>query len=212
HARALAGALDLWLAGRGEAAHFTFAHSCVPVRGVGQPRCVGYAEAMMTAATASDQIEDVILVSAWRQLFEGGIAVDGRWRAGDAVHEPFAEALLRDAEKLAAGGKRMIIVDPLFASPRHAPKTAARNIAFGRDWSIDQPLAAHQETFAPLFAAFDRATAASDARRVSLLGPFCDGGLCRGLWRGRPVFTDNNHLAFGLSGIVASEIARQMSD
>lgn len=209
HARALAGALDLWLQDRGEAARFSFAHSCLPVLQAGPVRCERYAQAVIDQALASDAITEIILVSAWRQPFEGGMNFGGSWYSGTDTHTPFTSALTRTVETLRQAGKRVMIVEPLFASPRFVPETAARNLAFGRNWSVDKPLAQYRATFAPLFAAFDAVEQAS-IRRVSLLEPFCDDAVCRGLYQGRPVFTDNNHLAFGLSRVVADTIARQI--
>ena len=105
--------------------------------------------------------------------------------------------------RLEAAGKQVTIVEPLFAAARRVPETLASNIAFDRDWPVDTLLADHHATFSTIFAAFDDV---QSVRRISLIEPFCKDGVCRAVIDDRPLFTDNNHLAFSHSERIAAHL------
>lgn len=201
HALALSGASDLWLAGEGRGGALIFHHGCMPVLGAGSDQCQQSTQSALSLAERSQGVKEVVLVSIWRQaLPEGGKPFDGRWVPETEVAKVFASRLGETVWRLQAAGKRVTIVEPLFAAAREVPSTLAGNIAFGRDWPVDVSLAEHLSTFAPVFAAFDTL---ENVRRVSLIEPFCDGDTCHAVVDGRPLFTDNNHLAFSQSARVA---------
>ncbi|MGB7243702.1 MAG: acyltransferase family protein [Sulfitobacter sp.] len=204
HARALAGAVDLWLKETGQAGLFAFEHECMPIPRFGRARCVDFGAHMLNAAIADRAIEEVIAVSIWRQPFEGsGILFDNAWLTSDRVPQAFADTLAQMTTSLSESGTTLTLIDPLFAAPRNVPATLAKNAAFGHSWSVDTPLEAHNRWFTRLFDAFARAETMG-ARRVSLIEGFCTDGLCKSVWQGRPIFSDNNHLAFSMSPVLAS--------
>lgn len=209
HALTLAGALDQWLAGEGRSGAIVFHHGCMPVMGAGRDRCRSAIEDALALAQSSPNVRDVVLVSIWRQgLPGGGKPFDGRWVPEDEVAEVFAARLSQTVARLRAAGKRVILIEPLFAAPRSVPQTLAANLAFGRDWPVDIALSQHQATFAPVFAAFDQVEG-EGVQRISLIDGFCAGGTCRAVVDGLPLFTDNNHLAFSQSGRMAKILAGQ---
>ncbi len=54
---------------------------------------------------------------------------------------------------------------------------------------------------APIYAAFEEL---DNVRLVSLIGQLCDEEVCRAVVDGRPLFWDNNHLAFSHSALIAN--------
>ena len=206
HARALAGAFDIWQAEQGHSTAFGFSSACLPVPGTGRPKCETFTKAAVQKALNTASIKTVYLVSIWRQPYQRGYYFDGQWLSGDAAHAAFVKRLTALVSRLQAAGKQVVLVDPLFAAARNVPDTLAKNIAFGRTWAVDTPLAQHQQDFARLFEAFSKAQALG-ARRISLIDGLCSGGRCRSVWQGRPVFTDNNHLGLGMMPYFASQLA-----
>jgi peptidoglycan/LPS O-acetylase OafA/YrhL len=202
HALALAGAMDIRLTAEGHGGALFYAHSCMPVSGAGYDWCRQPIEGILDLIERSPEVTDVVMVSIWRQaLPEGGKPFDGLWVPEGEVAEAFTSHLLETVERLQAAGKRVTIVEPLFAAARSVPETLAANIAFDRDWPIDISLAEHRATFATVAAAFE---ALDNVHRVSLIEPFCGDGTCYAVVDGVPLFTDNNHLAFGQSAHIAN--------
>jgi hypothetical protein len=207
HAQALAGAFNIWLADSGRGGALAFHSGCMPVLGAGKAGCIKSMGSAIRMAEQSSSVKEVILVSIWRQaLPKGGQPFLGRWVPEAEVPAVFEAQLKKTVTALEAAGKKVTIVDPLFAAPRSVPDTLAGNLAFGRDWAVNTPLAQHERTFAPVLAAMDRMPS---VRRISLLSAFCDRKTCRAVVDGRPLFIDNNHLAQAHSAKVASIIESQ---
>jgi len=208
HAQALAGAFDLWLRARGEPGTLIYASGCMPVPRVGVRRCADFAEAAIARAETSPTIHTVFLASIWRQAFgDGVLIVDGTRLAGADIAPAFDAALIGAVRRLREAGKRVILIDPLYAAPHDVPHTLARNLAFGTDWPVDMPLAEHLRDFAPLLASFERAEDAG-ALRVSFLNDLCSAGTCPGTRAGIPLFADGNHIRYGLSAVFAEYLDR----
>lgn len=207
HAQALAGAFDIWLTRSGRGGALAFHSGCMPVLGAGRAGCQHAMGNALQIAEQAPSVKEVILVSIWRQaLPKGGQPFLGRWVPEAEVPNVFEVQLEKTVASLESAGKKVTIVDPLFAAPRSVPDTLAGNSAFGRNWSVDTSLAEHQSTFAPVLMAFDRL---SGVRRISFLSAFCDQKTCRAVVDGRPLFIDNNHLAQTHSAIIAEMIERQ---
>jgi hypothetical protein len=210
HARALAPAFSTWLARNGRAGLVTFQAACPPVEHVVSVECEAFTKSMFELVHTSPEIEEVILVSIWRYgITEGGLLHNGAW--ADAAEAPsvIGAELRSTVEALTAAGKKVVLVEPFYAAPRNVPQTLASNIAFGRDWSVDTLLEAHRNQFRLLYDAFSQAQG-PDVRRISLIDHFCADGICRGQWLGRPVFTDNNHPALGMSDVIADVLEEKL--
>lgn len=202
HALALSGAMDLWLTDEGRGGALYYGHGCMPVLGAGRDRCQQYVQGIIDLIEQSPEVTDVVMVSIWRQAVpDGGRPFGDRWVPESDVPEVFTSHLSETVERLQAAGKRVTIIEPLFAAARRVPETLAANVAFDRDWPVDTSLAEHRATFATVSAAFD---ALENVRRVSLIEPFCKNGTCRAVVDGVPLFTDNNHLAFGQSARISA--------
>ena len=154
-------------------------------------------------------IETVMLVSIWRQPYEAGLLYKGGWTVDEQAEKYFADQLEADVRTFRDAGKVVILVEPFFASPADVSRTMAGNLAYGRNWPIDTPLARHRAEFGKLYAAFTQAAGAG-ALRISLVEDFCPQELCRGNLDGRPVFTDNNHLAHSHSSRVSFIFEREI--
>lgn len=212
HAQALAGAFDIWLNRVGQPGVLMFGSACLPVAGTGDPRCAAFAESAIARAEASPTIRTVFLLSIWRQPYGGeGLTVDGRFLRGQAAVRPaFEAALTATVTRLRAAGKTVILVEPLYAAPHRVPVTLAHNLAFGTDWPVDTPLADHRRDFALLHAAFDRARQAG-ALRLSLIDDLCRSGTCPGTLDGTPLFSDGNHIRFGMSPVFADILDKKLA-
>ncbi len=209
HALALSGAIDVWLAKEGRGGGLWFNHGCMPVLGAGGDRCQETFNSTLAFAKRASDVKEVVLVSIWRQgLPEGGKPFGGRWVPETEVAEVFETQLIETVAQLRASGKRVTIIEPFFAASGSVPVTLASNAAFGRNWPVDKALAEHMETFATIFEAFE-ALGDNGVRRVSLIDPFCDEGVCRAVVDKRPLFTDNNHLAFSHAEVIAKQILEQ---
>jgi hypothetical protein len=188
----------------------TFQAACPPVEHVVSVECEAFTKSMFELVHTSPEIEEVILVSIWRYgITEGGLLHNGAW--ADAAEAPsvIGAELRSTVEALTAAGKKVVLVEPFYAAPRNVPQTLASNIAFGRDWSVDTLLEAHRNQFRLLYDAFSQAQG-PDVRRISLIDHFCADGICRGQWLGRPVFTDNNHPALGMSDVIADVLEEKL--
>lgn len=209
HALALSGALDVWLTKEGRGGALWFNHGCMPVLGAGGDRCQEIFESALAFAKRAPGVKEVVLVSIWRQgLPVGGKPFEGRWVPEAEVAEVFEKQLIETVSQLRTSGKRVTIIEPFFAALDSVPETLAGNIAFERDWPVDETLAEHMKTFETIFDAFETIDD-NGVRRVSLIEPFCDDGICRAVVEERPLFTDNNHLAFSHAESIAQRLLEQ---
>lgn len=209
HAAHLAPALDLWLNETDGAGRLVFGHACLPVPGVGPKRCAGYAEDVVAWAETSESIRVVMLESIWLQATGEGMVVGGVWTTGDAVQAGFAAALDAMVTRLQAAGKTVVLIDPFFVTPNPVPETLAKNMIFGRNWSVEKPLEDHRATFAPIHAAFERAEMVG-AKRISLIEDFCEGGICQPFHDGTPILVDTNHLTASIAPVIAQKLGREL--
>ncbi|MEM1277835.1 MAG: acyltransferase family protein [Pseudomonadota bacterium] len=203
HAYALSGALDLWLDSTGRGGVLSFVHACMPIIAAGGPTCQQTLENNLKLIESTPEVREVILVSIWRQgLPNRGKRFGDRWVPKNEVEEVFTEQLIKTVFRLRKAGKQVTIVEPLFAAAASVPETLAANLAYGRNWPVDTSLADHKATFAPFFRALE-AIESGHVRRISLTEPLCPNQICKAVIDGKPLFTDNNHLAFSHSNLVA---------
>ncbi len=211
HAFALAGAFDEYSKQRGQAVNLVFSHACVPALDIGGRRCTSFMRDAVELAVSNLDIDTVYLVSIWRQPFEGdGLLFKGAWVTVPDRGAAFAEALTETVRKLTAAGKEVKIIEPLFSAAGDVPKMLAQNSAYGWDREIDTPLTDHQKQFARIFAIFDSLNQPR-VTRISLIGELCSSGTCKAVWNGRPIFYDNNHVAFGMSRYFGEVLERELS-
>lgn len=212
HGRALAGAVDLWLTREEKQGYFAFNHGCLPLLDAGTDHCMKFVRNTLNAVKEESEITTVYIVSIWRQPIQGEFQVQGKRVAESDRATKFKEILDSTVEKLQAMGKQVVFVDPLFAAKKPVPRTIAGNIAFGRDWQIDVSIDDHYSEFKIVLDAFDEYKN-SEVKRISIIDDLCATGSCQVTLNGKPVFSDNNHLAFSqmehFSKIIEKEHARQ---
>jgi peptidoglycan/LPS O-acetylase OafA/YrhL len=207
HAQAMAGAFDQWLQDVGRAGELWFHHGCLPVPGAGRD-CQPFLSAAMDRIAGDPAIDHVLLVSAWRH---DPNVYDGAYVTGDAADAALTQALEQGMEALAAPGRRLVLVDPMFAAAARVPERLAQNLYFGRDLPVDTPAAEHAATFTALHGIFDRVAARPDVMRLSLIEALCASGSCSVTLDGAPLFTDSNHVRFGSAGYFAGVLAQQLT-
>lgn len=207
YAQAMAGALDQWLRDAGRAGELWFHHGCLPVPGAGA-KCQPFLSAAMDRVAGDPAIDHVLLVSAWRH---DPVVYDGAYLAGAAADAALERALSRGLGALAAPGRRLVLVDPMFAAAAGVPERLAQNLYFGRDLPVDTPAADHAATFAALHRVFDRVAACPDVMRLSLIDALCASGTCRATLDGALLFTDSSHVRFGSAGYFAGVLAQQLA-
>lgn len=208
HAWAIAGAADLWLDKAGHSGQLLYASGCMPVLGTGRPDCSAFVDATIERIVQTPSVKTVMLVSIWRQYdLAAGLAINGTYLRGEAMQEAFVTALVTTIDTLQAAGKKVVLVEPLYAARHRVPQTMARNITFDLDWPLDTALATHRAEFAHLEPVLARAAAAG-AYRVSLIEALCASGTCPALIDDVPVFADTNHLHFSMSPYMAAVLAQ----
>jgi hypothetical protein len=106
-------------------------------------------------------------------------------------------------------GKTTYVWMGLPGSPSGVPEALARKAAFGTDWPLTQPYSIYERDFA-----FLRRIAADNADllagTISVAEAMCEGGLCRFVADGRPLFHDDNHPAYSSSSFFATHIEREL--
>lgn len=199
HANAFARSIDLWLNRTGQTGLFTFRNSCLPVSNLGRTDCVRQFEEVLAYAQKTPSIRTVYMISIWRQPYQSsGMVHSGIWVPKGEIEDVFVQELEASVAAFIAAGKDVVLVDPFYSSSRNAPRTLAINAAFGRNWGIDRSLAGHKAQFEKLFEAFLKMQAIG-AKRISLIEEYCLDAICSATYQGRPIFTDNNHLADHMS-------------
>lgn len=204
HGQAMAGALDLWLKGAGRGGALWFHHGCMPLLDTGGARCKAFVETAFAAVEADPAMTTVLLHSAWRHDPK---IYGGRYLEGAAADAGFQAALGATIDRLRGAGKEVILLEPTFYAVNSVPETLAQNLQSGDDRPIDQPLAAHRDSYALLYPLFAHAAETPGVRSVSLIDGLCAGGTCRAVLDGVPLFSDTDHIRFGASQYFADLLA-----
>lgn len=208
HANALARAFDLWLKRTGQAAYFAFESGCLPVAELGAAKCNAQAEVAQRLAENRPKIGQVVLISIWRQPYEGGMLHKGHWTTDSPG--VFAVELPKTVEAFRSAGKQVFVVEPLYAAPSSVPARLAKNLAFSRSRPVDTELIQHEAVFARLDRVF-QSIEKQGARRVSFIHHLCVEGTCPGTIDDRPIFSDNNHLADWMSEKISGFLELEFS-
>jgi len=209
HAQMLAGAFDMWLDRQSVPGGLWFHHGCQPVLGAGDRDCAALMDRALSDIAQSATITHVLLVSAWRH---DPALYGSAYLSGAAADRALTEGLAATIKKLSAPGRKIVLVDPLYAAQAHVPERLARNSVFGRNQSLDKALTQHLAEFAALHAiTTEFARKSPDVQRISLIDNLCADGTCPAIWEGTPMFRDSNHIRFGQSDYFAEELAKTLS-
>ena len=214
HAWAAYGAIDAWLTSKGEKGLFTFNHGCLPVpevKFVKDRRKCGAFNRRVTEFIETTDIENIFVISFWRQIREGKISIDGTTVAGpDEAERIFTNGLANLVERVAEADKRLVIWEPLPPSNTSVPVALAKQDAFGWPAELEYPISRYREEFAPFFNALEQIPNGR-TRSFSPSRLLCAAERCRPVLDGKPVFTDNNHLTYSLRRTWAAELRRQLA-
>ena len=205
HAQALAGAVDLWLKQQHRAGVLYFHHGCIPLLEVRDLDCGTFVDTALSKLQTTPSVRNVVLISAWRH---NPSVFNGRFLKGEDADRAFRAALTRTLEHFHTQGIQVTLVDPMFYASNRVPQTMARNLHFGRNWEVDKNLKQHEAENAVVHAAFAAESTALTVERVSLIRDLCQGGICRAVKDGAPIYTDGNHVRFGMSDYFAQQLSQ----
>lgn len=209
HAQALSGAFDEWLTKRGEAGVLVFQYGCAPVYGVGDVDCQNFVK-NARAIWQTPGIENVFLVSIWRVGLEGGFRNDtgGFVDPKDApayIGQQFGK-LVRDIK---ADGRKSYLWMPLPPAKKALPFNLARSEIFGLEWQLGLKRDAFTNEYRPLYLIFN-SQAGNLTGIVDPARTMCATGTCLTTYKGRPIYSDNNHPAASQKSFFAKMLADQI--
>ena len=210
HAGALLPGLDAAARAVGRRGLFAGNSACPPLRGVDPPAadapdCRAFNEAVLAAVAANDALETVVLAARWAIYAEGTrygdetgppmVLADGSDRDSRAV---FAGGLERLVAALRAAGKDVVIVGPVPEVGRDVPTVLAKALlGVGAAGAADvaPSLAAFEARQAFVLPTLAALAADSGARLVWPHETLCRAGICAVEKLGRPLYSDDDHLA-----------------
>jgi len=213
HAWALASAFSRFLEGRGQAGYLVFHHGCMPVLGLGGDECTRFTEDIVRFVEAQPEVRIVVLVSIWRQVFEGEYLL-GPNQAAFRGAERFAAFRSQYAEtigRLHAKGKKVIVWEPLPAAKMSVPRVLAWARSSGKP---PEDIAPTRDEHERLFKFLTDATNDNRARILGTISPaatLCATGRCELVEDGLPLYFDNNHPTLSSAPFFAGLIGAQLT-
>lgn len=213
HAWAAHAAFDRWLLRRGEAGLLVYRSACLPLAGVhnllDQGNCQAFNEAVADFLSANPQIDQVLLVSTWRQAIEGAISpTQDRKLSLDESLAFFDAQFSATVSRLSGLGARVYVWEPVPGARRSVPEALARNaIGQGRP-DLEFRREEYFSTYAFFFGALER-------NRKRLAGSFspasavCQTGRCLAAIGDQPLYFDNGHVTRSSADFWAGMLDRQ---
>lgn len=213
HAWAGHASFDRWLAQRGESGWLVFNHECPPLSGVHLSGdqidlCKRFNDATYAWIERSTQLNNVLLVSAWRQVEEGLLA-SSVTQAFDAERsralfdQSFRASLLR----LSTHGKRAHVWGPVPGARTDVPQSLARAAWRGNAADVRWTTAEHRAQFAFLYDAVQRERGLITSFVDSSLA-LCASGRCEVAHDGEPLYFDNAHVSASTAAHWAKVLAQ----
>ena len=205
HALGLAHAFHLWLQETGRAGELWYLHGCIPTLDTGR-NCPRFMRSVIDRRQADPAIDHVVLVSKWDH---DPNVYDGTYLKGVRADAALEDALSRTLDGLAAPGRTLVLLDPLYGAPAPVADRIARNLYFGRDLPVDKPVSVHSRQFETIHHIFAKMAKRPDVTRISLIEGLCRSGTCPGMLNGTPLFFDRHHTRFGVNDYFAEVLAQQ---
>ncbi len=209
HAWAAREALEAWLASTGRSALFAFKHSCPPLRGVhlyhDRGECFSFNEGIFALLKRSPAIENVFLVSIWRQPLDALTASDDIPPSPERSIRLFQEQFRASLSEIVAMGKRAYVWEPLPGANADVPQAMARALAGYPSTSLE----VNENTYRDTFAYFFKALVEEKAMISGTFSPskiLCGSGICAVSLDGIPLYFDNNHLAASSASFWANQL------
>ncbi len=201
HARALRPAFDAWLKERGESGLFMYRHSCVPLMGVDQFRskgaCLRFTNNVYKYLLAQQSLENIVLISTWLQIPEGGLTHDSYTKLSPAESLAlFQKQFPATMKSLKSAGKKAFVWAPVPTAKGNVPKELAMADDFERaQRDLEYTREEYRERFGFFFA--ETRTSSSAIHRVLSAEPvLCGGGRCLVYAQGRPLYSDTSHMTY----------------
>jgi peptidoglycan/LPS O-acetylase OafA/YrhL len=190
----LADAFTLVFQQRKTAGELAFRHQCMPIVGLGDSHCREFVEAALKHVVESPQIKTVVLVSIWREAFEGPFleGADGRPLHGTERTETFRRQVTQTLQLLRDNGKSVMLWEPMPAARGSVPKTLAWAAARGTEANIG----ARRDQHAKEVQLISDVIAENRALLRATISPadaMCPTPVCFVQKDGIPLYADNVH-------------------
>ncbi len=200
HALAAHGAFDEWLRRRGEAGYFYFRHGCPPIMGlhvVGDGgACNEFNNRVMDHLANTPDINAVVMVSTWLQAQEGILSATPSLQLSPSESlRLFATQFDRTLRHLNHVGKKVVVWEPVPGAKASVPQALAMAALDGQpppalEWTRTEYL----QRYRFFFEALDVHSQFISAR-ISPSDAICASGACEVQRNGRPLYSDNSHVA-----------------
>ena len=213
HAWAGYGAFDKWLTGQGKAGLFMFRNSCPPITGVHVVKdrglCYAFNESVAAFLEHQDSIQNVFMVSTWRQAIEGRLSTeaDVHLSKNESVRlfeHRFAESI----KSLHRQGKRIFVWEPVPGARSNVPIAMGRAEIEGRSADIEIRRDEYLSDFAFFFRALDKERGFI-AQTFSPSAALCESGICRVSLNRNPLYYDNAHITRSSADFWAAMLREQ---
>jgi hypothetical protein len=200
HTLAAHDAFDEWLRRRGEAGYFYFRHGCPPVMGlhvVGDAgACTAFNGDVMAYLATAPTIKAVVLVSTWLQASEGVLSSTPNMalsRTGSL--QLFATQFDLTLQYLNRLGKTVVVWEPVPGARASVPQAMAMAAMDGEaPPNLEWTRAEYRQRYDFFFNTLD-AHSNLIAARISPSDAVCGTGVCAVQREGRPLYSDNSHVA-----------------
>jgi hypothetical protein len=183
----------------------------MPVLGLGDNGCQAFTSGILGRIANDPEISTVVLVSIWRQVFEGDFLLGpGQTPArGDDRYRLFKDRFSQTVQRLRTSGKNVIVWEALPPAKRAVPKALAWGRILNHPADISVASSEHQQTFRFLSEAIAENRAAIRAT-VSPAAIMCKDERCAFGDNGIPLYSDNNHPSVSAAPYFAKLIAAQL--
>jgi peptidoglycan/LPS O-acetylase OafA/YrhL len=204
HAWALQESLSIWLAAQNQRGVLLSYFGCPPVVDVER---VGYhRDCRASGEVAIRHIErerpkNVVLVSIWTDYLQA----DLRGLSDESSKAVLPEAIARTVRRLNASGVKVWVIDPMPQARSNVPSALARGEFFGTSPDIEFSQTEYRSRNAAILEAFSK-LGGEVYGRISPQNELCRTGYCQVVHDNRPLYFDNNHLAFSQAEFMAGVI------
>ena len=200
HAWATHAVFDKWLKLKGQAGLFIFRHSCPPLNGVHVFRdygdlCFRFNAAITHYLEQNYNIQNIVLVSIWREAIEGELSASPQVLASKAESvKLFTEQFSQTLEHLHSLGRHVYVWEPVPGARQSVPRELARaTLENRRPADIDFSFAEYLSEYRFFFDALRENRKLIDGS-FSPSQVLCKTGKCAVSNAGRPLYADDNHI------------------
>lgn len=199
HAWAAHAVFDRWLQSKGDEGLFIFLNSCPPMVDVHlfgdhEKECFNFNRAVMDFLNKNEDLNNVVLVSAWVEALEGRLSTsEDTIISKEASVELFNTSFSKTLAYLHSIGKRIYVWEPVPGATQSVPQSLAWAALQNRPASIaftSEQYRANNEFFFSALAKNRQSVAVSFSPSESL----CGTGRCTVTINGDPAYFDSSHI------------------